>query len=114
MRANRVLVAPGAARYWSARTGMSIWTRVRRLLMFLLRSCVLLGGLWVFYHYSLIAFGGREKLWLFEKMEAHRYTAMSIITGTLKLRAGLSKVGHDEQVFNGAVFTNWGFGVPLL
>jgi hypothetical protein len=80
----------------------------------LLFATVALAGMWVFYKYGLIAFGGREKLWMFEKMEAHRYTAMAMLTGTLKLRAGLSKIGHDEQVFNGAAYTNWGFGVPLL
>ena len=82
--------------------------------MLLARALLILAGLRIFYHYSLIAFGGPDKLWLFEKMEPHRYTAMAMLTGTLKLRAGLSKIGHDEQVFNGAVYTNWGFGVPLL
>ena len=75
---------------------------------------MILAGFWVIYHYSLIAFGGRDRLWIFEKMEQHRFTAMAMLTGTLKLRFGLSKIGHDEQVFNGAAFTNWGFGVPLL
>src|SRR6185312_17302683 len=32
----------------------------------------------------------------------------------LHLRSALSTLGGDEQVFNGASYTNWGFGVPLL
>ena len=36
------------------------------------------------------------------------------VSGTLHLRNALSKVGHDEQVYNGAGYTNWGFGVPAL
>jgi hypothetical protein len=87
---------------------------MRRYAMLLARWLVVLGGFWVLYHYSLAAFGGREKLWLFEKMEAHRYTAQAMLTGTFKIRSGLSKIGHDEQVFNGAGYTAWGFGVPLL
>ncbi len=93
---------------------MSVVSRMRRYAMLLARGAVVLGGLWVLYHYSLAAFGGREKLWLFEKMEQHRYTAQAILTGTLKIRSGLSKIGHDEQVYNGAGYTAWGFGVPLL
>src|SRR5262249_26061386 len=27
---------------------------------------------------------------------------------------GLLGAEHDEQIFNGATFTNWGYGVPLL
>jgi hypothetical protein len=93
---------------------MTLVSRLRRFASLLARGLAILAGLWVFYHYSLIAFGGREKLWLFEKMEQHRYTAMAMLTGTLKLRNGLSKLGHDEQIFNGAGYTNWGFGVPLM
>jgi hypothetical protein len=93
---------------------MDVVSRVRPFAMLLARGLVLLGGLWVIYHYSLEAFGGREKLWLFQKMEEHRYTAQAMLTGTLKLRNGLSKIGHDEQVYNGAGYTAWGFGVPLM
>jgi hypothetical protein len=63
---------------------------------------------------ALAAFGGRENLWLFQKWEHHRYTAMAMLSGTLRLRHGLSKLGPDEQVFNGASYDNWGFGIPLL
>jgi len=54
------------------------------------------------------------KLWCFEKFAAHRFTARAILTGTLRLRSVVALTGHDEQVFNGGVYTNWGFGVPLL
>ncbi len=91
-----------------------VGAKALRLALRVPRWVLVLFGLWVIYHYSVEAMGGREKLWLFEKMEAHRYTAMSMLTGTLRLRDGLSKIGHDEQVYNGAVYTNWGFGVPLL
>jgi hypothetical protein len=94
---------------------MGTWRhRIRVALLWLARMAVVLVGFWYLYKWNLLAFGGKEKLWLFEKMEAHRYTAMSMLTGTLKLRNGLSKLGHDEQIYNGAVYTNWSFGVPLL
>jgi hypothetical protein len=54
------------------------------------------------------------KLWCFEKFEAHRFTSRSMLEGTLQLRSLVTLAGHDEQVYNGAVYTNWGFGVPLL
>jgi hypothetical protein len=54
------------------------------------------------------------KIWSFEKFEAHRFTAKAMLTGTLRLRGMVTLAGHDEQVYNGAVYTNWGFGVPLL
>jgi hypothetical protein len=64
--------------------------------------------------YALEAFGGREKLWRFGHMGQHRLTAMAMLTGTLRLRDGVAHAYHDEQVYNGATYTNWGYGVPLL
>jgi hypothetical protein len=58
------------------------------------------------------AMGGH--LWAFGPKAPHRFTAMAMLTGSLKLRNGVWNVGPDEQVFNGAGYTNWGFGVPLL
>src|SRR5579883_796682 len=63
---------------------------------------------------GLRALGGAERLWQFTRTDQHRFTAMAMLTGTLRLRAGLALLGFDEQVFNGAVYTNWGYGVPLL
>lgn len=61
---------------------------------------------------SWVAMGA--DLWSFERLPAHRFTSMSILTGTWRLRSALSTMGPDEQVFDGAGYTNWGFGVPLL
>jgi len=74
---------------------------------------LILAALWL-ERDALTAFGGREKLWLFQWWVHHRYTAMAMLSGTLRLKHGLSKLGSDEQVFNGASYDNWGFGVPLL
>jgi hypothetical protein len=58
--------------------------------------------------------GGRAHLWAFETMDEHRFTAMAMLTGTLRLRNGVATLTNDEQAYNGATYTNWGFGVPLL
>jgi hypothetical protein len=71
-------------------------------------------GLRLFWRISVAAYGGHEKLWRFHHMEHARFTAMAILSGTLRLRNGLSRIGHDEQLYNGASYTQWGFGVPLL
>jgi hypothetical protein len=39
---------------------------------------------------------------------------MAMLHGALNLRRQIFGVGHDEQVYNGAGYTNWGYGVPLL
>ena len=93
---------------------MGTWHRLRNTLRQLPRWALLLAGLYILYHYGVTAFGGRDKVWLFEKSHAHRFTAMAMLTGTLRLHSGLSMLAHDEQAYNGAVYTNWGFGVPLL
>jgi len=53
-------------------------------------------------------------LWTFEKLDQHRFLAKAMLTGTLKLRNGVSLIENDDQVFNGSAYTNWGYGVPLL
>ena len=58
--------------------------------------------------------GGKARLWAFETMDEHRFTAMAMLTGTLRLRNGVAMLTNDEQAYNGATYTNWGFGVPLL
>ena len=93
---------------------MNPWSRLRAFALSIPRLILLLLGLRFLEKNGLEAFGGHDKLWLFEKMEQHRFTAMSMLTGTLKLRSALSKVQSDEEVFNGAGYTNWGYGVPLL
>jgi hypothetical protein len=54
------------------------------------------------------------KIWYFETKSPHRFTAKALLTGTLRLRGMVTAAGHDEQVYNGAIYTNWGFGVPIL
>ena len=78
------------------------------------RALLLLSGLAVLVGTAVYALGGLDTLWYFTKTEPHRFTAMAMLTGTLRMRGGISAVLHDEQVYNGAVYTNWGFGVPLL
>lgn len=53
-------------------------------------------------------------LWSFERVDAHRFTARAILSGSFRLRSMLSLIELDEQVHDGAAYTNWGFGVPLL
>jgi hypothetical protein len=87
---------------------------MKRIAFWLLRCSLLVAGsAWLLYS-ALHAFGGHERLWLFSRSEQHRYQAMAILTGTLRLRSSLALLGYDEQVFNGGVYTNWGFGVGLL
>jgi hypothetical protein len=71
-------------------------------------------GLLALLAVSRAAFGGSDKLWAFGRMVQSRYTAMAILSGTLRLRHGLQHAEFDEQIYNGATYTNWGFGVPLL
>jgi hypothetical protein len=68
-------------------------------------TCSLLFAAWVAMY---------GKLWCYEAFDAHRFTARAMLTGTLQLRHVVGLNGHDEQVYDGAVYTNWGFGVPLL
>jgi hypothetical protein len=67
--------------------------------------CLLLVGGWVAIY---------GNLWSFEGLDQHRFVAKAMLTGTLKLRNGVSLIQNDEQVFNGSAYTNWGYGVPLL
>jgi len=61
-------------------------------------------------------FGGFESLWAFSTHPAHRATSLALLAGTLRypveLAAGMPFA--DLQVYNGAFYTNWGYGVPLL
>ena len=93
---------------------MPWWSRSRVLVPAVLRWILVLWALWKLLKWSLAAFCGYDKLWLFTNTPYHRFTSMAMLSGTLHLRNALSKVGHDEQVYNGAGYTNWGFGVPAL
>src|SRR5689334_7132531 len=63
---------------------------------------------------ALFAFGGPTRLWRFERMDPHRFTAMAMLTGTMQLRHGLLGLSNDEEVHDGATYTHWNYGVPLL
>jgi hypothetical protein len=63
---------------------------------------------------TLRAFGGKALLWAFNHMDEARFTSMAMLTGTLHFRNGIAAIGNDDQVYNGAAYTNWGFGVPVL
>jgi hypothetical protein len=89
---------------WADRSSIE---RVARGLVFLSGSAALL---WL----AVGAYGGWDKIWCFTWMDPHRSTAMMMLTGTLRLHNGLSLISNDEQVYNGAGYTNWGYGVPLL
>jgi hypothetical protein len=54
------------------------------------------------------------KIWCFDTYDAHRFTARAMLSGTLRMRGMVSLAGHDEQVHHGAVYSNWGYGVPVL
>ena len=59
--------------------------------------------------------GGTEKIFPFSDHPAHKYTALSMLEGRLHFKPDIRYgYNYDLQVFNGAVYTNWGFGVPLL
>ena len=49
----------------------------------------------------------------YQSRDAHRFTAMSMLTGSLKYHYSLVSLVGDEQVYDGAGYTNWGYGVPL-
>jgi hypothetical protein len=74
----------------------------------LVAAALVLGGS------ALFAFRGWGSLWRFERMDQHRFTAMSLLHGLMRIRGSILHVGHDDQVWNGAGYTNWSYGVPLL
>jgi hypothetical protein len=63
---------------------------------------------------ALVAFHGGSSLGRFERMDQHRFTAMALVRGLLRIRGSMLHVQHDDQVWNGAGYTNWSYGVPLL
>jgi hypothetical protein len=89
-------------------------TRARLLAAKAPRLLVLVAGFWALVLCSARAMGGLDRLWTFEAYDRIRFTSMAMLDGTLKLRNGVLLVDRDEQVFNGATYTNWGFGAPLL
>ncbi len=78
------------------------------------RWLVMFAGSAALLRLAVDAYGGWVRVWCFTWMDQHRSTAMMMLTGTLRLHNGLSLLTNDEQVYNGAGYTNWGYGVPLL
>lgn len=98
---------------------MPTWSRVRaplvRLAWRIPWLCLYAVGVWLLFRPALHVFGKHlSDLWVYSPYGHHRYTSMSMLTGTLTLAASVGHAGHDQQVYNGASFTNWGYGVPLL
>jgi hypothetical protein len=93
---------------------MRPWLRAPALGKLALRALLFLAGLDLILRSALKAQGGRPMLWAFAHDSRHRFTAMAMVTGTLRLHSSLSAVEPDEQTYNGAGYTNWGYGVPLL
>src|SRR5579872_6981140 len=87
--------------------------RVRALAGRLLQLLLVLYGVRWILGQALDAQGGKT-IWLFSQDDRHRFTAMSMLTGTLRLHNGLTYLGGDEQAYGGASYTNWGFGVPAM
>jgi hypothetical protein len=79
------------------------------------RAVLFLAGLGALLWISLLASGGKEHLVEYSAHMAHKMTARAMMGGALSMDRTLASVTlNDEQVYNGAGYTNWGFGVPLL
>lgn len=88
--------------------------RLRDVPLRILKALVFLAGSVELMRVTLGASGGRPLLWAFNHMDEARFTAMGMLTGTLHFRNGIAGITNDDQVYNGASYTNWGFGVPVL
>ncbi len=64
----------------------------------------------------LFAFGGPRPLWRYVETDVHRVTSLEMLHGRLAYPLALvdGLATNDMEIFNGAQFTHWGFGVPLL
>jgi hypothetical protein len=98
---------------------MPTWSRLRaplvRLAWRLPWLCLFAVGVWFLFRPALHIFGRHlSDLWVYSRSPQHRYTAMSMLTGSLTMHWSVGHAGHDEQVYNGAGYTNWGYGIPLL
>ncbi len=72
-------------------------------------------GVWVLLRPAVHIFGEHLRdVWAYESWEAHRFTSMAMLRGSLRYHVSLGSLVGDEQVHDGAGYTNWGFGVPLL
>jgi hypothetical protein len=98
---------------------MPSWSRVRaplvRLVWRIPWLCLFAAGAWLLFRPGLHVFGRHlSDLWVYSRSQQHRYTSMAMLTRALTLDWSVGRAGHDEQVYNGAGYTNWGYGIPLL
>ncbi len=78
------------------------------------RPLFLAAGLFALLWLCVEAHGDLHHIWRFTWMDQHRSTARMMLSGTLRLHHGVALTTNDEQVYDGAGYTNWGYGVPLL
>lgn len=85
----------------SAPTPISPWLKAMSLAL-LLSVC-------------LLSCGGISRLFYSTYHCAHKVTSLALMRGQLSYpRPLLAGIEYDMEVFNGASFTTWGYGVPLL
>jgi hypothetical protein len=88
--------------------------RFKTFASWVLRMVFLGTGLGAFAAAALDMLGGPDRFMMFTRTDMHRFTAMAMLTGTLRLRGSVARLGLDEEFHDGAVFSHWGFGVPIL
>jgi hypothetical protein len=98
---------------------MPTWSRVRASLVRLAWRipwlCLFAVGSWYLFRPALHVFGRHlEDLWVYSRSATHRYQSMAMLTRSLALHGSVGHAGHDEQVYNGSGYTNFGYGIPLL
>ncbi len=102
---------PREAALESERPGRSRWLRWAKRAtsgaLFVVGACLLF---WL----CVYASGGKEHVLEYSEDNRNKWVAWSLLQGSLVLRKTFAGLGWDWQIYNGAVFTNWGYGVPLL
>ena len=98
---------------------MPTWSRVRALLVRLAWRipwlCLFVAGVWVLFRPAMHICGRHlSDLWVYSASIQHRFTSMAMLTRSLALHMSVGRAFHDEQVYNGSGYTNFGYGIPLL
>jgi hypothetical protein len=76
---------------------------------------LLLLGAWLLIRPAVHVFGEHlGDVWTYQSWEPHRFTSRSMLGGSLRLHDSLRSLVGDEEVHDGAGYTHWGTGVPLL
>src|SRR3954463_14450945 len=66
---------------------------------------------------TIWVFGGLEFLWAHNLHCVHKEMSLALMEGNLRYPRPLVSQADgvaDLEVYNGALFTHWGYGVPLL